>query len=244
VPLVTTASAIRFATDEHGRPVEWPLRGPVPHMVVVGDSGSGVSATIRAIAAGAAALGMDARFCDPKPAPSAEALETRGMTAADGAVESADLISRTVSDMDQRYAQMEAGTAGLAGFRRIVLVVECLGLLQMLSAESLPVGKCSHPALAGLVLLLWMGRAASINVLLADSSELRVSSVLGVDALDQCGTRAALGSIARDTAARLFGGHFVLAGAGYCAPGAGVVLTPGSSRPRRASMLQLGPSGI
>ena len=48
---------IRFATDRQGGPVEWPLDGPGPHMILTGETGMGASSTARVIAACGACRG-------------------------------------------------------------------------------------------------------------------------------------------------------------------------------------------
>ncbi len=114
---VTGQSAIPFATDEHGGPVEWRLESTAePHMFLTGAPGAGTSSTARVIAAGAARLGLDVRFCDPKPGGAGELAGMPGITVAANVPGTARLIGDTWADMMQRYEQMEAGTARAGGF--------------------------------------------------------------------------------------------------------------------------------
>ena len=223
---------IRFATDRQGGPVEWPLDGPGPHMILTGATGMGASSTARVIAAGAALLDIDVRFCDAKPAGASDLQGVPGITVAAGLPETAGLIGRTWADMCQRQAR--AAAAGSAGNpRRIVLIIDHFTLLD-LDLNDICTVERPNPVVRQLGQLFTMSQAAAVNVLLTGLA-CHAALVLGDPALRQCGTRVALGQVGGLAAQLLFGDENACEPAGRT-PGRGVVLTPAGT-PQPAVML-------
>lgn len=206
---------IPFAADLAGSPIVWDLRGEAPHMVIAGGCGPAPSHMAQVIAAKAASLGLDVRFCDPRPGQGDDLRGLPGITVADGVPEAAELIGSTRDAMCQRYARMETAEAAPGDARRIVLIVNEFAALQVLLGRD-------HPAPRQLGLLLATGGAAATHVLLAGPGRL-VPGALGELLVECCGTRAALGPLPRHEARRLFGSSDACAG---ISRGTGLVLTP------------------
>ena len=232
------ALGIRFATDRLGGPVEWLLEGPEPHMILTGATGMGASSTARVVAAGAARMGMDVRFCAVKVFGASELKGVPGITVAAGLAESAGLIGRTWADMCQRRAPAEAAACNAETPRRIVLIIDDFTLLDLdlndICREERP-----SPVTRQLGQLLMASHAAAINLLLIGHAVL-AAVTLGDLAVQKCGTRAALGRVGGESARLLFGDEAAPSDCNDRTPGTGVVLTPAGT-PRSAVMLDPSP---
>lgn len=229
-----TRPGIRFATDRQGSPVEWLLDGPEPHMILTGATGRGASTTARVVAAAAARLGMDVRFCAVKVLGAEELMGVQGITVAAGLPETAGLIGRTWTDMRQRRAGAEAAAGSDGDLQRIVLIVDDFTLLDLGLSEICGEERPS-PVTRQLGQLLMMSHAAAINVLLTGHAVL-AAVTLGDRAVQKCGTRAALGQVGGESARLLFGDEDACSDCDGRIPGTGVVLTPAGT-PRPAVML-------
>jgi hypothetical protein len=204
---------IPFAAGLDGTPIG--MRGDAPHMLIAGGCGPAPSRMAREIAARAGSLGMDVRFCDPRPGQGDDLRGLPGITVADGLPGAAGLIGSTWHEARRRYARLESLEAAAGDISPIVLIVNEFAATQLLLVRD-------HPALRQISLLLATGRAAAAYVLLAGAG--RAVPGLPADFLvEACGTRAALSPLPGHEAQRLFGRSGACTGT---TPGTCVALTP------------------
>jgi hypothetical protein len=188
-------AAVRYGTDEHGRPAVYDIAGPVPHMLITGGTGYGRTTALRIILLEAARQGIDVRICDPKRV-SASGL--RGLPGITVATEPADIVrmaEESTGKMQSRYQEIEAGDADPDGYQRILLAADDYETLMCTAAAA------GETVTAALDQIAIFGRGARISILVGALSPASIPPGMR----DNFGTRLALGRPSRHQAQALFG---------------------------------------
>jgi DNA segregation ATPase FtsK/SpoIIIE-like protein len=204
---------IVYGTYDDGEPAAVQLSDTdAPHVLVTGQTGSGMTTLLRNLAIGAARVGCDVRICDPKR------IEMRGLrgwpsvtTVATRVEEMIALIEDTFGEMYDRYGAIEEGRARAEDYQRVVLVIDMYPLLSMLIGDHWNQAKAGlsgeqpkeHPAMRKLRVLGVMARGAKMNLILGSVWPDVSGFPEGFD--DQFGGRIALGRQTVESAALMFG---------------------------------------
>lgn len=204
-----------YGVDADGNPVGWDLGlSSLPHTLCIGPTGGGKTTFLRSLVIGATCQGVWVYCADPKRIELTPFRGWPGVAAvASTAEDSAALVAAMDTEMERRYALIEAGHDA-SEFPKVLFIVDEFLILRSrlnrLWAQIKPKsgGGTKHPGLASITELLALARSAGIHLVIGVQRP--DASLFGDEgARDNLRHRISLTRLSREGSTMAWGSPFV-----------------------------------
>jgi hypothetical protein len=192
--------------DEHHEPAVWDLR-TAPHILVAGETGSGKTIFLRGVVVGACMSGAEVRVCDPKRYEFIGFRGWPGVSAVATEIETiVDLVADVYATMEERGSLVQTGKAAPKDFAPLFLVLdearEFIDRANRLWKSTGGRGP-EHSIVEAWRSIARLGRKVRVHSVAGIQRP--DARVVGGEARDNYGARAALGSLSQEGARMMFG---------------------------------------
>jgi hypothetical protein len=229
-------AVLPFGRAEDGRLAGWQLsHTDAPNALIVGVTGTGMTALLVLLAVEAARQGIEVWGCDPNVMgfsglrgwPNVKKIAT-------GSARMVRLVEEFRAEMLRRHELIEAGRAHTGDFGRAMLIIDGYELFTMLTAGwwqhrpgPTPEARKLNPVTGLIRQIAVLSRGAGTHLAIG---AVRPGTWSGAYVLDTFGLRVAHGLITRETAQILWEDPGIGAGLPYAEPGLGTATTPDGPR--------------